>query len=135
MRHISQWSHLEFICYPLFYLVSLIQSIIAGIIIFYFTTSDHRLLHFSMIDYIHGGKISPVSVQFSSVQFSSVAHSGPILWDTMNCSMPGFPVHHHLPEFAQTHVHRIGDAIQPSHPLSSPSSPALNLSQHQGLFQ
>ena len=68
MRHISQWSHLEFICYPLFYLVSLIQSIIAGIIIFYFTTSDHRLLHFSMIDYIHGGKISPVSVQFSSVQ-------------------------------------------------------------------
>ena len=53
----------------------------------------------------------------------------------MDWSMPGFPVHHQLPELAQTHVHRIGDAIQPSHPLSSPSPPALNLSQHQGLFQ
>ena len=50
----------------------------------------------------------------------------------MDCSMPGFPVHHQLPEFIQTHVHWVGDAIQPSHPLSSPSPPALNLSQHQG---
>ena len=53
----------------------------------------------------------------------------------MNCSMPGLPVHQQLPEFTQTHVHRVDDAIQPSHPLSSPSPPALNLSQHQGLFQ
>ena len=53
----------------------------------------------------------------------------------MDCSMPGFPVHHHLMEFAQTHVHQVSDAIQPSHPLSSPSPPAFNLSQHQGLFQ
>ena len=53
----------------------------------------------------------------------------------MDCSTPGFPVHHQLPELVQTHVHRIGDAMQPSHPLSSPSPPALNLSQHQGLFQ
>ena len=53
----------------------------------------------------------------------------------MDCSMPGLPVHHQLPELAQTHVRRVGDAIQPSHPLSSPSPPALNLSQHQGLFQ
>ena len=53
----------------------------------------------------------------------------------MNRSTPGLPVHHHLPEFTQTHVHRVSDAIQPSHPLSSPSPPALNLSQHQGLFQ
>ena len=53
----------------------------------------------------------------------------------MNHSMPGLPVHHQLPEFTQTHVHWVGDAIQPSHPLSSPSPPALNLSQHQGLFQ
>ena len=52
----------------------------------------------------------------------------------MDCSKPGFPVHHHLPELAQTHIHWVGDAIQPSHPLSSPSL-ALNLSQHQGLFQ
>ena len=53
----------------------------------------------------------------------------------MNCSTPGLPVHHRLPEFTQTHVHRVGDAIQPPHPLSSPSPPALNLSKHQGLFQ
>jgi len=56
------------------------------------------------------------------------------LCDPMDCSTPGFPVLHHLPELAQTHVHWVGDAIQPSHPLSSPS-PAFNLSQHQGLFQ
>ena len=53
----------------------------------------------------------------------------------MDCSTPGLPVHHQLPEFTQTHVHRVGNAIQPSHPLSSPSPPAFNLSQHQGLFQ
>ena len=53
----------------------------------------------------------------------------------MDCSTPGFPVHHQLPEFAQIHVYRVGDAIQPSHPLSSPSPPAFSLSQHQGLFQ
>ena len=52
----------------------------------------------------------------------------------MDCSTPGFPVHHQLPEFTQTHLHRVGDAIQPSHPLSSPSPPAFNLSQHQGLY-
>ena len=56
---------------------------------------------------------------FSSVQFSSVAQSCPTLSDPMNCSMPGLPVHHHLPELPQTHVHRVSDAIQPSHPLSS----------------
>ena len=57
------------------------------------------------------------------------------LCDPMDCSMPGFPVLHHLLEFAQTHVHGVGDAIQPSHPLSSPFLPAFNLAQHQGLFQ
>ena len=72
--------------------------------------------------------------KFSSVQFSSIAQSCPTLCDPMDCSMPGFPVHHQLLELAQTHVHQVGDAIQPSHPLSSPS-PAFNLSQHQGLFQ
>ena len=69
------------------------------------------------------------------VQFSSVAQSCPTLCDTMNHSMPGLPVHHQPPEFTQTHVQWVGDAIQPSHPLSSPSPPAFNLSQHQGLFQ
>ena len=71
----------------------------------------------------------------SSVQFSSVAQSCPTLCNPMNRSAPGLPVHHQLPEFTQTHVHRVSDAIQPSHPLSSPSLPALNPSQHQGLFQ
>jgi len=69
------------------------------------------------------------------VQFSSVTQSCPTLWDPMNCSTPGLPVHHQLPEFTQTHVHWISDAIQPSHPLSSSSPPALNLSQHQSLFK
>ena len=72
---------------------------------------------------------------WNSVQFRSVAQSCPTLCDPMNRSTPGFPVHHQLPEFTQTHVHRVSDAIQPSHPLSSPSPPASNPSQHQGLFQ
>ena len=69
----------------------------------------------------------------SSVQ--SVTPSRLTLCDPMDCSTPGLPVHHQLPELAQTHVHRVDDAIQPSHPLSSPSPPAPNPSQHQGLFQ
>ena len=67
-------------------------------------------------------------------QIRSVAQSCPTLCDPMNHSMPGRPVHHQLPEFTQTHVHQVSDAIQPSHPLSSPSPPAPNPSQHQGLF-
>ena len=74
--------------------------------------------------------------QYKTAQFSSVQSlSRVLLCDPVNRSMPGLPVHHQLPEFTQTHVHRVGDAIQPSHPLSSPSPPALNPSQHQGLFQ
>ena len=68
-------------------------------------------------------------------QFSSVTQSCLTLCDPINCSTPGLPVHHQLPEFTQTHVHRVSDAMQPSHPLSSPSPPAPNPSQHQGLFQ
>ena len=71
----------------------------------------------------------------SSVQFSSVAQSCPTLCDLMSYSIPGFPVHHQLLELAQTHVHWVSDAIQPSHPLSSPSLPTFNLSHFQGLFQ
>ena len=70
----------------------------------------------------------------SRVQFSSVAQSCPNLCSSMNCSTPGLPAHHQLPESTQTHVHRVSDATQPSHPLSSPS-PAFNLPQHQGLFK
>ena len=71
----------------------------------------------------------------ASVQLSSVAQSCPALCNPMNHSTPGLPVHQQLPEFTRTHVHRVGDAIQPSHPLFSPSPPTFNLSQHQGLFQ
>ena len=70
-----------------------------------------------------------------SDQIRSVSKSCPTICDPMNPSTPGLPVHHQLPEFTQTHVNRISDAIQPSHPLSSPSPPAPNPSQHQGLFQ
>ena len=70
-----------------------------------------------------------------TTQFSSVAQLYPTLCDPMDCSMPGYLVHHQFPELAQTHVHRASDAIQPSHPLLSPSPPTFNCSQHQGLFQ
>ena len=69
-----------------------------------------------------------------NIQCSSVAQLCPTLWDPMNCSTPGLPVHHKLPEFTQTHAHWVSDAIQPSHPLLSSSPPAPNPSQHQGLF-
>ena len=77
-----------------------------------------------------------MNVRPNPAQWSSV-HSLSHVWlcDPMNCSMPGFPVHHQLPEFTQTHVQWIGDAIQPSHLLLSPSPPAFNLYQHQGLFK
>ena len=71
------------------------------------------------------------SVSYYVYQFSSVTQSCPTLCDPMNCSTPGLPVHHQLPKFTQTHVHRVSDAIQTSHPRSSPSPPAPNLSQHQ----
>ena len=70
-----------------------------------------------------------------SDQIRSVAQSSPTLFDPMNCSTPGLPVHHQLPEFTETHVHRVSDAIQPSHPLSSPSPLAPNPFQHHSLFQ
>ena len=76
-----------------------------------------------------------LSDQTREVGCCSVTQSHPTLCDPMDWSTPGFPVLHHLLELAQTHVHRVGDAIQPSRPLSSPSPPALSLSQHQGLFQ
>ena len=78
---------------------------------------------------------SGFGVKLFPVQFSSVAQSCPTLCNPMNRSTPGLTVHHQLPEFTQTHVHRVGDAIQPSHPLSSPSPPALNPFQHQSPFK
>ena len=93
--------------------------------------------------YVHGifqaRILEWVAISFSnparSVQFSSVIQLCPTLCDPMDCSTPGLPVHHQFPEFTQTHVHWVSDAIQLSHPLLSPSPPAFNLSQHQGLFQ
>ena len=75
------------------------------------------------------------TVEIAKTGFSSVTQSCLTLCDPMNRSMPVLPVRHQLPEFTQTHIHWVGDAIQPSHPLSSPSPPAFNLSQHQGLFK
>ena len=88
----------------------------------------HKLIFFQI-------KLAVPSNKKGSVQFSSVAQLCPTLCDSMNHSMPGLPLHHQLLEFTQTHVHQVGDAIQPSHPLLSPSPPAPNPSQHQGLFQ
>ena len=76
-----------------------------------------------------------VQGSFWNTAFSSVAQLCPTLCDPMDCSTLGFLVHHQLPELTQTHVHRVSDAIQPSHPLSSPSPPTLDLSQHRGLFK
>ena len=86
---------------------------------------------FSISSLSHSSKLSI----WECHQFSSVTQSCPTICNPMNCSMPGLPVHHQLPKFTQTHVHRVGDAIQPSHPLSSPSPLAPNPSQHQSLFQ
>ena len=89
-------------------------------------------LNLHLLHFLHWQE-SSLPLAFSSVQFSSVAQSCLTLCDPMNCSIQGFPVHRQLPEFTQTHVHRVSDAIQPSHPLSSPSPPAPNPSQHQSL--
>ena len=98
-----------------------------------FSVFDKNLLAHSRISLI--GIFTSETLKYSSViAFSSVARSCLTLCDPMNHSTSGLPVHHQLPEFTQTHVHWVSDAIQPSHPLSSPSPSALNLSQHQGLF-
>ena len=91
----------------------------------------YYLIPYQQLQHIFPRKLGQYSVQLSSVQSLSRVR----LCDPMNRSTPGLPVHHQLPEFIQTHVHRVGDAIQTSHPLSSPSPPAPNPSQHQGLFQ
>ena len=93
-----------------------------------------------MVYFLLKGRIPPHSPHLQgqiacTVQFSSVAQSCLTLCDPMDCSTPGFPVHHQLPELTQTHVHWVSDASQPSHPLSFPSPPTFNLFQHQSLFQ
>ena len=93
-------------------------------------TISQSLLKFKSIE-----SMTPIRFNILLDQFSSVTQSCPTLCDPMDCSTPGFPVHHELPAPAQTHVHWVGNTIQPSHLLLSPSSPIFNHSQHQGLFQ
>ena len=99
---------------------------------FYFWQLPRILLHSEL----RNQTINEVKVNYenSSVQFSSVTQSCSTLCDPMNCNAPGLPVHHKLLEFTQTHAHRVSEAIQPSHSLSSPSLPVPNPSKHQGLF-
>ena len=107
-------------------------------LLFLFSYTSENLFHFlSELYDASGFCIGFGDFYFAqdSVHLSSVAQSCPTLCDPMDCSTPGLPVHHRLPDFTQTHVHRVCDAIQPSHPLSSPSPPALNLSLHQSLFK
>ena len=101
-------------------------------------------IEFSRQEYWHGflfptpGELAEPGIEpwsLASPAFSSVAQSCPTLCDPMNRSTPGLPVHHQLLEFTHTYIHWVGDAIQPSHPLSSPSPPSFNLSQQQGLFK
>ena len=114
------------------------------------SVGDTRAIHCSVLAWIipwteEPGRLQSIGSQrvghswahksLHMVQFSSFAQSCPTVCDPMNRSTPGLPVHDQLPEFTQTHVHRVSDAIQPSHPLSSPSPPAPNPSQHQSLFQ
>ena len=98
-------------------------------------TFQARILESVSISSFILGVGSPIWPRLTSVQFSLVAQSCLTLCDSMNRSTPGLPVHHQLPEFTQTHVHQVDDAIQPSYPLSSPSPPVPNPSQHQSLFQ
>ena len=96
--------------------------------------------NYHMIQQFHSWAYIQINLWFKKIytplcSFAAQSLSRVRLYDSMDGSIPGLPVHHHLPELAQTQVHRVGDAIQPSHPLSTHCPPALNLSQHQGLFQ
>ena len=129
---LMMWFNHLIVCCPFLFLPSIIPSIRVF--------SNESVLHIRWPNYWSFSFSSSPSDEYSglisfNVQFSSVTQSCLTLCDPMNRNTPGLPVHHQLPEFTQTHVHRVGDAIQPSHPLSSPSPPALNPSQHQGLFQ
>ena len=117
----SQWSFLNFLCNSGCWIIFLIDWF--WLMSMKMCTPNSYLGHYQYM-----------SLHEQEWKFSSIAQSCPTLCDPMDCSTPGLPGHHQLPEFTQTHVHWVGDDIQPSHPLSSPS-PAFNLSQHQGLFK
>ena len=123
------------LCRPLLLLPSIFPSIESFPNGHFFTSGGQSIsLALILVVFLYSAKAF-VNNPFNSVQFSSVAQLCPTLCDPMNLSTPGLPVHHQFTEFTQTHVHRVGNAIQPSHPLSSPSPPAPNPSQHQSLFQ
>ena len=112
----------------------LIMNMNTGVILYWQKTFQTLLSIYTLIFCgLVTNSLNGLEHTLSSVR--SVVQSCPTLCNPMNRSTPGLPVHHQLPEFTQTHVHLVGDAIQPSHPLSSPSPPAPNPSQHQGLFQ
>ena len=125
---------------PLFHLTSYLNPIIFMIPpqlhfkVMFFSSYSPCLPFFDSLRY-NSYTIRVIHVKYISDQIRSVAQSCPSLCNPMNCSTPGLPVHHQLPEFTETHIHRVSDAIQPSHPLSSPSPLAPNPSQHQSLFQ
>ena len=98
-------------------------------------TPQFKGIDSSELSLVYGPTLTSIYDYWKNHQIRSVTQSCPTLCNPMNRSTPGLPVHHQLPEFTQTHVHRVRDAIQPSHPLSSPSTPAPNPSQHQSLFQ
>ena len=101
-----------------------------------FNSDDHYIYYCGQESLRRNGVVLIVNKRVqNAVKFSSVAQSCPTLCNPMNCSMPGLPVHHPLPELTQTHVHRVSDAIKSSHPPPSPSPPAPNPSKHQSLFQ
>ena len=102
---------------------------------YYIPQNDHQETLYVQESIMYTGKTLPKESMKFHDQIRSVTQSCPTLCDPMNLSTPGLPVHHQLSEFTQTHVHRVSDAIQPSHPLSSPSPLAPNPSQHQSLFQ
>ena len=113
------------------------QALIPLWVYFKFDSEKKEIKHFT--DHFrltfHPDFVIEKQIHFQGTQsVNSVAQSCPTLWDLLNCSRPGFPVHHQLPKLVQAHVH-VDDAIQPSHPLLPPSPPAFNLPQHQGLFQ
>ena len=114
-----------------------LKALDLGMLLMGTNASSHFWGHFWVPGFVICSRkhLNKYKTAFSSVQFCSVAQSCPTLCDSMDCSTPGLPVHHQLPKLTQTHVHWVGDAIQPCHPLSSPSPPAFNLSQHQGLLQ
>ena len=127
---------MSFNYYYLFFQVTKVQSLILSelrAMKFFMQLSKYLRIIFGSKERTKNNIFNKSQLYHFSVQFSSVTQSCPTLCNPMNHSTPGLPVHHKLPEFTQTDVHRVSDAIQPSHPLSSPSSPTLNLSQNQDL--